>query len=76
MGMNVAQASDITVDIDIPKECILDHDLALADFYPVTYFHKYGTLTNHLGVCQELLTQIIKICDKNQYELKFELAKI
>jgi len=75
-GMQIAQASNFTIDADIPSESILDFSRPISDFHPVTNLHKYGTIANHTGICQALLKRIVKICLSNNYNLQFELSKL
>ena len=76
LGMNVARPADIELDIDLPKEWIVDEHVANIELQRVLNFHAYGLITNYNSNARALLDQATKMANKYNYNVEYNLKSL
>lgn len=69
LGMQVARASDIEIDIELPEQWIVDNYVSDDRLQTTLNFHNYGLITNYMSNARALLDQTINITNKHGYNV-------
>lgn len=73
LGMQVARASDIEIDIELPEEWMVDNYVSYDRIHTVLNFHNYGLITNYMSNARALLDQITEITSRYAYKVDHDL---